>query len=124
SDVFREMAVESLPDPAVMLWIDFRVGPVGKDKAAGFTTGMEALGLMEIECDAANEPPLQFRDRLLGIAEYLVANGLVIQNGHTIGQDMQERIRVVYGKSSFGHESAVMKLQYEPVKKKPFWKRG
>jgi hypothetical protein len=124
SDVFREMAVESLPEPPLILWIDFRVGLVREDKAAGFTTGMEALGLMEIECDAANEPPSQFRDRLLGIATYLVANGLVIQNGHTIGEDEHERIRVVYGKSSFGHENAVMKLEYEPVKKKPFWKRG
>lgn len=124
SDVFRATAIESLPDPPLMLWVDFRVGAAEKGKAAGFTTGMEALGLMEIECDAANEPPSLFRDRLLGIAGYLVANGLVIQNGHTIGEDEHERIRVVYGKSSFGYENAVMKLQYEPAKKKPFWKRG
>jgi hypothetical protein len=123
-DFFREMAIQVLPDPAVMLWIDFRVGALGKNKATGFTHGMEALGLMEIECEAANEPPAEFRDRLLGIVDYLVANGLVIQNGHTIGQHMEERIRVVYGKSSFGHENAVMRLEYEPVKNKPFWKRG
>jgi hypothetical protein len=123
-DIFREIAIESLPDSPLMLWVDFRVGAGKNGKAAGFTTGMEALGLMEIECDAANESPSQFRNRLLGLAGYLVANGLVIQNGHTIGHDEQERIRVVYGKSSFGYKTAVMKLKYEPVKKKPFWKRG
>lgn len=125
SDVFRAIAIESLPDPPLPLWIDFRVG-VEDGKAAGFTHGLEALGLMEIECEAANESPVEFRDRLVGIAGYLIANGLVIQNGHTVGEDEHERIRVVYSKSSFGHENAVMRLEYESAKKKkkPFWKRG
>ena len=123
-DVFRKVAIGCLPDPPLPLWIDFRVGSEGDGKSAGFTHGMEALGLMEIECEAANESPAEFRERLGGIAAYLVANGLVIQNGHTIGEDANERIRVVYGKSTFGHENAVMRLEYEPVKKKSFWKRG
>jgi hypothetical protein len=123
-DVFREIAIESLPEPPLLLWVDFRVGAGENGKAAGFTTGMEALGLMEIESNAANEPPAQFRDRLMGIANYLVTNGLVIQNGHTVGEDENEKIQVVYGQSNFGHEHAVMRLQYEPRKKKAFWKRG
>jgi len=64
------------------------------------------------------------RDRLMAIADYLLKNGLVIQNGHTVGEDENEKIQVVYGKSSFGHENAVMRLEYQPRQKKAFWKRG
>jgi hypothetical protein len=123
-DLFRDIAIESLPEPPLLLWVDFRVGAAEGGKAAGFTTGMEALGLMELESDAASEPPAQFRDRLMAIAGYLIENGLVIQNGHTVGEDENERIQVVYGRSSFGHENAVMRLEYEPRKKKAFWKRS
>jgi hypothetical protein len=49
---------------------------------------------------------------------------LVIQNGHTVGESENERILVTYGKSNFGHEDAVMRLEYEPRQKKSFWKRG
>jgi hypothetical protein len=45
------------------------------------------------------------------------ANG----DGDTIGEDANERIRVVYAKSAFGHEGQVMRLQYE-TPEKPWWK--
>jgi hypothetical protein len=123
-DVFRAIAVETLPEPPLMLWVDFRVGPAAGGKSAGFTVGLQALDLMELESEAANESPAEFRDRLMSIAAYLVANGLVIQDGHTVGESATEKIRVSYGKSSFGHEEAVMRLQFEAAGKKPFWKRS
>jgi hypothetical protein len=121
-DIFRTLAVDTLPEAPLMLWVDFRVGRGEDGKSAGFTTGMTALGLMELESDASTDSPEDFRDRLMAIAGYLVANGLVIQNGHTLGATEEEKIRVVYGKSSFGHEDAVMRLEYE-APKKSFWKR-
>jgi hypothetical protein len=123
-DVFRGMSVEILPEPPLMLWVDFRVGPVAGGKSAGFTVGLSALDLMELESDAAAEPPSEFRDRLMSIAAYLVENGLVIQDGHTIGESATEKIRASYGKSSFGHEEAVIRLQFEAAAKKSFWKRS
>jgi hypothetical protein len=123
-DVFREIAVEALPEPPLLLWVDFRVGPVAGGKSGGFTVGMSALGLMELESDAANEPPAEFRDRLMSIAAYLLANGLVIKDGDTVGESPTEKIRASYGKSSFGHEEAVIRLQFEAPAKKSFWKRS
>jgi hypothetical protein len=39
------------------------------------------------------------------------------------GEDANERIRVVYAKSAFGHEGQVMRLQYEAASpEKPWWK--
>lgn len=124
-DVFRTVAVESLPELPLLLWVGFRVGPIAGGKSAGFTVGMSALGLMDLESDAANEPPVKFRDRLMATANYLVANGLVIQDGHTIGESASEKILASYGKSSFGHEEAVIRLRFEkPAPTKPFWKRS
>jgi hypothetical protein len=123
-DVFREIAVETLPEPPLILWVDFRVGPVAGGKSAGFTVGMNALDLMELESEAANEPPAEFRDRLMSIAGYLLENGLVIKDGDTVGESPTEKIRASYGKSSFGHEEAVIRLQFEAAAKKSFWKRS
>jgi hypothetical protein len=47
----------------------------------------------------------------------------VIRDGDTIGEDADERIRVVYSKSKFGHNDRVMRLDYEKAsRKKPWWK--
>jgi hypothetical protein len=113
SNVFQDFARDILPHgPPLDIWVDFRVGPSGKGKSSGFTTGMAALGLMEFETESASEPPGELRERFMGLANYLLENGPVIKDGDTIGEDANERIRVVYAKSAFGHEGRVMRLEY------------
>jgi hypothetical protein len=125
--VFRDFAVEVLPHgPPLHIWIDFRVGKGDNGKSAGFTTGLAALGHMEIETLNATDPPGELRDRLIGLAGYLLENGPVINDGDTVGEDENERIRVVYSNSAFGHEGRVMRLDYsavQPQAKKKWWKR-
>lgn len=60
----------------------------------------------------------------MSIAAYLAENGLVIKDGDTVGESPTEKIRASYGKSSFGHEEAVIRLQFEAPAKKSFWKRS
>ncbi|WP_425396313.1 DUF4261 domain-containing protein [Aeoliella sp.] len=125
-ELFVEMATELLPDALpFLLWIDFRVGAVDQDSGLsfGFTDGMEELGLMELVTENATEPPGELRERLMSLADYLLTNGPVIQDGHTVGQDAHEQITVVYGPSPFGHEGDVMKLDYSSRKKKKGWFR-
>jgi len=124
-EMFRDFATEMLPDGLPLyIWIDFRVGQ-GKDgKTAGFTAGMSALGHMELETLNSPEPPGELKERFFGLAYYLLENGPVISDGDTIGEDANERIKIIYSDSSFGHENQVMRLDYEPVaKKKSWWKR-
>ena len=60
-----------------------------------------------------------------GLALYLIENGLVIKDGHTVGEDENERIKVSYTDSAFGNEGEVMRLDYEAVaKKKSWWGKG
>lgn len=120
--LFQDMA-SLLPETyPIFTWIDFRVGPNESGSVSGFTAGMKALGHMEIECENATDEVGDFRERLLNLCDYLLQNGPVIQDGHTVGSDANERIRVRIASSAFGHEGQVMRLDYEPVTKKPWWK--
>ncbi len=49
-ELFRDFAVKLLPSgPPIHIWVDFRIGPNEQGKMSGFTTGLRALGHMEIE---------------------------------------------------------------------------
>ncbi|QEG40500.1 DUF4261 domain-containing protein [Roseimaritima ulvae] len=122
--LFVDIATEILPQtPPLPIWVDFRIGTDGEQTSAGFTAGMKALGHMEFETQQAAEPPGELRDRLMSLAAYVVENGPVIKDGHTVGEDANERIRVVFSDSAFGHEEQVMRLVYEQASPaKPWWK--
>ena len=123
-DIFIDFAKEVLPHgPPLHIWVDFRVGKDSDTSSSGFTAGMKALGHMEFETQSSPEPPGELRERFLALAGYIVENGPVIRDGDTVGEDAEERIRVVYADSSFGHDDKVMRLVYETAStKKPWWK--
>lgn len=125
-DLFREVAVDCLPELPSLIWIDIRVGANDQGTTSGFTCGMQALGLMELETENANEPPMELRNRFEGVAGYLLENGLVIKDGDTVGETMNEQIKVSYAPSSFGHEGQVMRFDYTSTskKKKGWFGRG
>ena len=122
--VFNDFAVEMLPDSfPIPIWIDMRVGRNEDGTTSGFTAGMEALGHMEFETNNASDSVGGLRERLFGLAAYVLENGPVIQDGNTVGEDQHERIKVVYSNSEFGHEGLVMRLDYERTgRAKPWWK--
>jgi Domain of unknown function (DUF4261) len=123
-DIFIDFAKDILPlGPPLPLWVDTRVGQTENNLTAGFTSGMAALGHMEIEAENAPESVSDLRDRLIGLMDYLIENGAVISDGDTIGVDEQERIRVIFVDSVFGHEAPVMRLVYENTQpQKSWWK--
>lgn len=121
--LFLDFTEQVLPlGPPLEIWVDFRVGWQSKTVSGGFTQGMEALGHMEIETQESPEKPSDLRERLQGLARYLLQNGAVIRDGDTIGQDTREKIRVIYSDSAFGNDKRVMRLQYETAGAKPWWK--
>ncbi len=122
--IFIDFAKEVLPHGAPLhIWVDFRVGKDSEKTSSGFTAGMKALGHMEFETQHSPEPPGELHKRLMGLADYVVENGPVIRDGDTVGEDAEERIRVVYSDSEFGHQGKVMRLVYEQATaKNPWWK--
>jgi hypothetical protein len=123
-NIFLDFAVEVLPKgPPLYIWVDFRVGRENDNSSGGFTTGMTALGHMELEAQNAPEKPAQLQERMLALAGYVLEKGPVIRDGDTVGENANERIRVVYANSAFGHKGKVMRLEYgRPSAKKPWWK--
>ncbi|MGL6096791.1 MAG: DUF4261 domain-containing protein [Fimbriiglobus sp.] len=113
SKVFQDFARDILPEgPPLYIWVDFRSGPTSTGKTGGFTTGMAALGHMEFETETARESPGELKERFFALANYVLENGPVIKDGNTIGEDANERIRVVDSASAFGQEGQVMRLEY------------
>jgi hypothetical protein len=114
-NVFIDFATEVLPEgPPLHIWVDFRVGNTEDGQSSlGFTQGMEALGHMEFEALESPETFADLRERFMGLAGYVLENGPVIRDGDTIGEDANERIRVVYSDPAFGHKNKVMRLEYE-----------
>lgn len=121
--LFVEFATGILPKgPPVHIWIDTRVGRQESKGVAGFTTGLDALGYMEVETEASPEEPGPLRERLYLLAEYVLSSGRMINDGDTVGEDAGEKIRVVYSESAFGNPKKVMKLVYEKPSTKSKWK--
>jgi len=120
-DCAVKMRADRLPVP---LWVDGRVGWAEgkKNVSAGFTTGLAALGLMELEAVHATESPSDLKDRFEAVSHYLLENGPVIKDGDTLGE--HEEITVHLRESVFGIKGEVMQLSYSPTKeKKSWWKR-
>jgi hypothetical protein len=112
-DMFADLADDVMTGKIpLLLWVNFRVGSGPNGKSIGCTRGLTSVGLMEIETLDSPEPVGELRERLLGLAEYLIENGPVLHDGNTIGETMEERIRVVHSESKFGNEGQVIQLQY------------
>lgn len=121
--IFNDFAAEVMPHgPPLYIWVNFRVGMQDARRSSGFTVGMHALDHREFTATGAKEPPVELRDRFVGLCEFVLKNGPVINDGDTIGEDAHEKIRVVYGESEFGHEEEVMKLVYDTASPEKPWR--
>ena len=80
--------------PPVWLWTNFRVSHDGRNGFSLSTQGMEGFDLREIEAKDVKRPGRDVFSLLVGMAQYLVAKGPVIQDGETIGDSPALDIRV------------------------------
>jgi hypothetical protein len=124
-DIYVGMADDALlaGELPVLLWVSIRVGSSEDHSSAGFTTGLAALGHMEIETPSSPEQPSDLMERINGLAGYVLGGGAVIRDGDTVGGDAKERIRVTYADSAFCNPGKVMRLDYAQAKKRSRWRR-
>jgi hypothetical protein len=113
--LFGDFTPDMLRDDTLLchLWVNFQAGWTGNTASNGCTTGLNALDLMDLEAKDVPEDPTALKARLHNIALYLLKNGLIIQDGDSLGSDENERIRAVYTDSVFGAEEKVIQLRYE-----------
>lgn len=93
------------------LWISFRV--VENDDATHtlFTTGLEALGHMEIEVPESKAAPSTLEQWAYNVAHYLLKDGEKIEDGETVGRNDEEKVRVRHVPSMFDTTRQVMFLE-------------
>jgi len=122
-ELFLSSSYEARLDKLPMhLWVNCHVGVNEQGKHCGSTIGLGQLGHMDIETSDSPEPLADLYERLAGLAQYLLDNGPVIQDGDTVGESHAERISIVYGKSLFDPERGqVMHLEYRQQPKKKGW---
>ena len=113
-DVFIDMTLEILPRALpLLIWVRFYTGwEADRLHSGGCTQGLGAFGVPEIECLHAPETPARLAERFQEIAAY-VLGGALVRDGDTVGVSDQERIRIRFMDSQFGHAGKVMRLIHE-----------
>lgn len=112
--VFRNVARSLLPDPLLLIWLNFSVGKQPSGNFAVATIGLDRMDLMDLEILESNRSPAATVDFLASIADYLIRNGLIIKDGDTVGQAEGERIIVRFAPSMIQEGKMVIQLQAQP----------
>jgi Domain of unknown function (DUF4261) len=108
-DFCENISQEQLPVP---VWLRFQPIQTGDDQVGIYTLGMQQFGLMDIEID---DSPMDLEDLfffVVGIAQYLIDNGPVIEDGNTVGGSEDERIVVRHRPSMIDEERLVYKMLF------------
>lgn len=89
---------DNIPMP---LWVDVRVEPNPDGTSRCFTTGLAALGFLEIEVRNSALKREELWEFVGDIAMYVVSGRKQIPDGDTMGRTADEKYRVRHGKSMF-----------------------
>lgn len=111
ADVFDGIAHEHEDvNPPVMLWVGFR-GFVEGGRSSLFTVGLSEFGLMEFEIAPWDKQVGELREFAMNIATYLIHEGPVLGDGHTVGGSEEERILVRHAPSMVDRPGTVYRLE-------------
>jgi Domain of unknown function (DUF4261) len=109
-DQAQQMAPRDLP---LFLWVDFRVERDPNGTCRLYTTGIEALGKLEIEIrDFAGEPQVML-EYAYNVAHYQLARNTQIKDGDTIGLTDEVQAVAHLARSMFDPEMEVVRLEFQ-----------
>jgi hypothetical protein len=111
--IFIEMTevIGSSEAPPLYLWVDFRLFRNDDGSFGLFTTGLTALGRMEIEIPTSHMKPGELREWVVGIAYYVLDQGPLLKHGDTIGMTAEQKVRVRHAKSMFHRSGLVLRME-------------
>ena len=109
-DFCEVISDEQLPVP---VWLRFQLVHVSDNENGFYTLGMNQFGLMEIEVDRHRMKPEELFDFVSNLANYLIQNGPVIEDGNTVGGSEDERIVVHHRPSMVEPIRRVYKIEFE-----------
>lgn len=115
--LFCQWAAGAGPDDLpLFLWADFRLFP---HEGAPFvaTSGLAAFRVMEIEGGSRRLKPMELVGKVFDIAHYTCTRGPVLNDGDTIGESDQERIRIRHAKSVWDRPGPVIRIEFDGEKR-------
>ncbi len=77
------------------------------------TYGLQSLGLMELEANAAEVEEQWLLSKAYDVASYLMENGPVIADGDTIGESAAEKIRIQHAPSRWEPTQMVYRMELQ-----------
>ncbi|MGB3696515.1 MAG: DUF4261 domain-containing protein [Gordonia sp. (in: high G+C Gram-positive bacteria)] len=110
--LFREMALETLPQPMLPAWVALNVAPRPDGIMTGHTRGLDMLGLPDVEIVASHETAEETFGRIVNTAIYLLENGPVIGDGDTLGATDTAEIVARHAPSQVAADKTVLALEF------------
>ncbi|MEM8945141.1 MAG: DUF4261 domain-containing protein [Planctomycetota bacterium] len=109
-DQALQLAADDMP---LFLWVDFRVERTETGGTRLYTTGLEALGYMELEVTDFHGEPQTLLEYSYNIAHYQLTQAKEISEGDTIG--LTDEVQVVASRvpSMFDESLEVVGLQFQ-----------
>lgn len=109
-DQAQQMSPRDLP---LFLWVDFRIERDSNGLCRLYTTGLEALGKLEIEVrDFPGEPQVML-EYAYNVAHYQVTTNKQINEGDTIGLTDEVQAVAHLARSMFDPEMEVVRLEFQ-----------
>jgi hypothetical protein len=114
AQAFVELASSMTPeDLPLYLWIDFRVETETNGSLRLFTTGLAALGQLEIEVAGYRGDVGELRASVYNVAHYMLEGKKPINHGQSLGSENGPRMIGEFGNSLIDLEQEVLHLKFE-----------
>ena len=110
--LFRDLAIETLPEPMLPAWVALNVAPRPDGIMTGHTRGLDMLGLMDVEIVASHESAEDTFGRIINTSIYQLENGPVVGDGHTIGETDEVEVVVHHAPSQVDVDKTVLSLEF------------
>lgn len=119
-ETFRDLTLETLPDPILPAWVALNVAPRSADGVmTGHTRGLDMLGLMDIEIVESPESAEETFARLANIAIYQLQSGPVIGDGDSLGTTDDAELFALRAPSALNPEKTVLQLTFATADEEP-----
>jgi len=112
NDFIEQAQNLSSNDLPLHLWIDFRIEQNDDGSYRLFTTGMKALGQMEIEIPHSTREPKEIMNFAYSTANYMITSNPRIDDGETVGRSPTEKIKAVHAPSIWDSKTRVLRLDF------------
>ncbi|MGB3303601.1 MAG: DUF4261 domain-containing protein [Gordonia sp. (in: high G+C Gram-positive bacteria)] len=110
--LFRELSLETLPDPILPAWVALNVAPRPDGIMTAHTRGLDMLGLMDVEIPESNESAEESFARIVNTAIYQLENGPVVGDGDTLGETDTAEIIAHHAPSQVEIDKTVLSLEF------------